>query len=288
MNNEQREGDELRINSEKALNNVKLEDDKIFNSKKSSDKTKLREKLAELETLLADNAPDYLVKLNLQNPKRVTRKMMTELVPNLPVCDESRKFCDCVLKSSIAMSDKSASLRNQIADKFSVPEMKALSNEDDSVQDKIDIVVEEALEDGVENAVEEFVEKKLEEVEEPIESDRSKLETKIDGLIEVVNTVLKSLEKNVSSALTTVSNEEERMKEQTKKMEKLSSDNDRNVKKSDHLARVLEMMNREEVEGNIVPGKVEEGRSQKSGKSKEKTSYENEKKEKIKMMLGLK
>ena len=268
-----------------------------------------KNKLVELETNLAQDYPDSLIKLNLKNPKRITRKMMTDLVPDLPNCDESRKFCESILKSNRAMSKNNTTLRNLIDSKFNFPKSSSEDvltevegTPDPIEQVKLDHVIEEALEDGIEKAVENYVEETLEEetLKEERQSDEehqssdnedklietmTKVEAKLDSLIKIVEV----MGINAQTALQTSQMVKEKMNDHSKKMDSVTLDNGNNVKKVDHLARVLEMMNKDEVEG-ISPKSSIDSPTNQGPKAKSKVnrkSYEESKKDQIKMMLGI-
>jgi len=218
----------------------------------------IKKLLTDLESDLSQDSPDSLVKLNIRNPQRITRKMLIDLVTDLPERDECMNFCHAILKSNVAMSKNSVGLRNLIDSRFSQKESptdtektKPLDKEENN---KLDPAVEDAIEDGIENAVESFIEDSLKE--EPEEDDGSEdvhrgqddfnkeMNRKLDMLIEITQ----SLGDKSQKALEMSSLVKEKMSDYAKKIDVVTVDNIENMKKIEHLGRVLEMMNKEEVE----------------------------------------
>ena len=237
----------------------------------------IKQMLTDLESELSQDSPDSLVKLNIRNPRRVTRKMLQDLIVDLPERDECCNFCHTISKSNVAMSKNSASLRNLIDSRFpvkehlskdallSIGEHLSIKQKEEPPAEaeniKFDAVVEDAIEDGIENAIESYVEDSIKEDQEEgddsedvhrVQDDFNKaMDKKLDMLIEITQ----ALGDNSQKALEMSSLVKEKMSDYSKKIDVVTVDNIDNMKKIDHLGRVLEMMNKEEVE-NFSPKKT--------------------------------
>lgn len=255
----------------------------------------IKNKLIELETVLSNDSPSSLIKLNQQNPIRITRKMLSNLIPDLPNNEECKKFCDYIFKTNMSKTPKGIELRNLIDDKFNQIKSDETENMDDDeiIDENIDEIIEEALEDGIEKAVENFVEESLEEQgpkssqeENPIFLLVSQLNDKMD----ILTNLVKDINKNADEALQTSLMVKEKMNDHNKKIDNVSQENGNNVKKIDHLARVLEMFNKEEVEDNSSSTERSSaggGAAKPTSAKPNKKSLEESANQQIRMMLGL-
>jgi hypothetical protein len=280
--------------------------------------------LTELETKLADNSPDSLVSLNSKNPKRITRKMMLDIIPDMPNCVECDEFYKFLMKSNLASSEK---VRNIISKKMSqsaidrksenisdimplsdlsviseTPEQIRLKLSDEkpkleteislnSDQKVSDAIILDAISDGIQNAVEKSTEKELNEAnleKDNLEDDEDRQDFDNDDILDLINSV-DSIEKKVDNILemfTNLSkmqqNLQSQMSEHSKKVDSMKSEHSSNVEKTAHISRVIEMMNRQEVEGT-EPSKDDKKVTQPVAKK----SAEEIKKEQIKRMFGI-
>jgi len=234
----------------------------------------IKNKLIELETVLSNDSPSSLIKLNQQNPIRITRKMLSNLIPDLPNNEECKKFCDYIFQTNMSKTPKGIELRNLIDEKFNQIKSDETENKDDD-DEIIDEIIEEALEDGIEKAVENFVEESLEEQgpsqEENSISNITTLVSHLNDKMDILTNLVKDITKNADEALQTSLMVKEKMNDHNKKIDNVSQENGNNVKKIDHLARVLEMFNKEEVEDNSSSTEL---RSAGGGAAKEKSATE--------------
>jgi hypothetical protein len=186
----------------------------------------------------------------------------------------------------MSKTPKGIELRNLIDEKFNqIKSDETENNDDDEI---IDEIIEEALEDGIEKAVENFVEESLEEQgpsqEENSISNITTLVSQLNDKMDILTNLVKDITKNADEALQTSLMVKEKMNDHNKKIDKVSQENGNNVKKIDHLARVLEMFNKEEVEDNL--SSKEKSAKPTSAKPNKKSLEESANKQ-IQMMLGL-
>jgi len=247
----------------------------------------IKKKLVELESSLSNDSPDSLVKLNQQNPKRISRQMLFNLIPDLPVNDECgekcKKFYEYILNTNMVNTKKGIAIRNQIDGKIEAAAAAAANAASAasaaSEPSAVDDIVEDAIEDGIENAVEKFVEESLEnagenadadagedagenaddvdadadeEDEDDEDPDMSRVFdeiSKLSGKIDILMNLIKDVNKNSDNALQTSLMVKDKMSDHSKKIDDVSKTHAETVLKMDHLGRVLEMFNKEEVEG---------------------------------------
>ena len=243
----------------------------------------IKKKLVELESSLSNDSPDSLVKLNQQNPKRISRQMLFNLIPDLPVNDECgekcKKFYEYILNTNMVNTKKGIAIRNQIDGKIEAAAAAAANAANAasaaSEPSAVDDIVEDAIEDGIENAVEKFVEESLENAGENADADEDAGEnadadedadedaddedpdmsrvfdeiSKLSGKIDILMNLIKDVNKNSDNALQTSLMVKDKMSDHSKKIDDVSKTHAETVLKMDHLGRVLEMFNKEEVEG---------------------------------------
>lgn len=254
----------------------------------------IKNKLIELETVLSNDSPSSLIKLNQQNPIRITRKMLSNLIPDLPNNEECKKFCDYIFQTNMSKTPKGIELRNLIDEKFNQIKSDETENKVDDDDEIIDEIIEEALEDGIEKAVENFVEESLEEQgpsqEENSISNITTLVSQLNDKMDILTNLVKDITKNADEALQTSLMVKEKMNDHNKKIDNVSQENGNNVKKIDHLARVLEMFNKEEVEDNSSSTERSSaggGAAKPTSAKPNKKSLEESANQQIRMMLGL-
>jgi hypothetical protein len=245
----------------------------------------IKKKLVELESSLSNDSPDSLVKLNQQNPKRISRQMLFNLIPDLPVNDECgekcKKFYEYILNTNMVNTKKGIAIRNQIDGKIEAAAAAAANAANAasaaSEPSAVDDIVEDAIEDGIENAVEKFVEESLENAGENADADAGEDAgenadadedadedaddedpdmsrvfdeiSKLSGKIDILMNLIKDVNKNSDNALQTSLMVKDKMSDHSKKIDDVSKTHAETVLKMDHLGRVLEMFNKEEVEG---------------------------------------
>jgi hypothetical protein len=245
----------------------------------------IKKKLVELESSLSNDSPDSLVKLNQQNPKRISRQMLFNLIPDLPVNDECgekcKKFYEYILNTNMVNTKKGIAIRNQIDGKIEAAAAAAANAASAasaaSEPSAVDDIVEDAIEDGIENAVEKFVEESLENAGENADADAGEDAgenadadedadedaddedpdmsrvfdeiSKLSGKIDILMNLIKDVNKNSDNALQTSLMVKDKMSDHSKKIDDVSKTHAETVLKMDHLGRVLEMFNKEEVEG---------------------------------------
>ena len=249
----------------------------------------IKKKLVELESSLSNDSPDSLVKLNQQNPKRISRQMLFNLIPDLPVNDECgekcKKFYEYILNTNMVNTKKGIAIRNQIDGKIEAAAAAAANAASAasaaSEPSAVDDIVEDAIEDGIENAVEKFVEESLEnasadagenadadagedagenaDADEDADEDADDEDpdmsrvfdeiSKLSGKIDILMNLIKDVNKNSDNALQTSLMVKDKMSDHSKKIDDVSKTHAETVLKMDHLGRVLEMFNKEEVEG---------------------------------------
>jgi hypothetical protein len=282
----------------------------------------IKKKLVELESSLSNDSPDSLVKLNQQNPKRISRQMLFNLIPDLPVNDECgekcKKFYEYILNTNMVNTKKGIAIRNQIDGKIeaaAAAAANALRAQSEanaasaasaaSEPSAVDDIVEDAIEDGIENAVEKFVEESLENAGENADADAGEdagedadadedadedaddedpdmsrvLDeiSKLSGKIDILMNLIKDVNKNSDNALQTSLMVKDKMSDHSKKIDDVSKTHAETVLKMDHLGRVLEMFNKEEVEG----------RKETAPKKDVVKKKEDEASARIRAMLGL-
>ena len=271
----------------------------------------IKKKLVELESSLSNDSPDSLVKLNQQNPKRISRQMLFNLIPDLPVNDECgekcKKFYEYILNTNMVNTKKGIAIRNQIDGKIEAAAAAAANAANAasaaSEPSAVDDIVEDAIEDGIENAVEKFVEESLENAGENADADEDAGEnadadedadedaddedpdmsrvfdeiSKLSGKIDILMNLIKDVNKNSDNALQTSLMVKDKMSDHSKKIDDVSKTHAETVLKMDHLGRVLEMFNKEEVEG----------RKETAPKKDVVKKKEDEASARIRAMLGL-
>ena len=273
----------------------------------------IKKKLVELESSLSNDSPDSLVKLNQQNPKRISRQMLFNLIPDLPVNDECgekcKKFYEYILNTNMVNTKKGIAIRNQIDGKIEAAAAAAANAASAasaaSEPSAVDDIVEDAIEDGIENAVEKFVEESLENAGENADADAGEdagedadadedadedaddedpdmsrvLDeiSKLSGKIDILMNLIKDVNKNSDNALQTSLMVKDKMSDHSKKIDDVSKTHAETVLKMDHLGRVLEMFNKEEVEG----------RKETAPKKDVVKKKEDEASARIRAMLGL-
>ena len=261
----------------------------------------IKKKLVELESSLSNDSPDSLVKLNQQNPKRISRQMLFNLIPDLPVNDECgekcKKFYEYILNTNMVNTKKGIAIRNQIDGKIEAAAAAAANAASAasaaSEPSAVDDIVEDAIEDGIENAVEKFVEESLENAGENADADEDADEdaddedpdmsrvfdeiSKLSGKIDILMNLIKDVNKNSDNALQTSLMVKDKMSDHSKKIDDVSKTHAETVLKMDHLGRVLEMFNKEEVEG----------RKETAPKKDVVKKKEDEASARIRAMLGL-
>lgn len=282
----------------------------------------IKKKLVELESSLSNDSPDSLVKLNQQNPKRISRQMLFNLIPDLPVNDECgekcKKFYEYILNTNMVNTKKGIAIRNQIDGKIeaaAAAAANALRAQSEanaasaasaaSEPSAVDDIVEDAIEDGIENAVEKFVEESLENAGENADADAGEDAgenadadedadedaddedpdmsrvfdeiSKLSGKIDILMNLIKDVNKNSDNALQTSLMVKDKMSDHSKKIDDVSKTHAETVLKMDHLGRVLEMFNKEEVEG----------RKETAPKKDVVKKKEDEASARIRAMLGL-
>jgi len=169
----------------------------------------------------------------------------------------------------------------------------------------VDDIVEDAIEDGIENAVEKFVEESLENAGENADADAGEDAgenadadedadedaddedpdmsrvfdeiSKLSGKIDILMNLIKDVNKNSDNALQTSLMVKDKMSDHSKKIDDVSKTHAETVLKMDHLGRVLEMFNKEEVEG----------RKETAPKKDVVKKKEDEASARIRAMLGL-
>ena len=273
----------------------------------------IKKKLVELESSLSNDSPDSLVKLNQQNPKRISRQMLFNLIPDLPVNDECgekcKKFYEYILNTNMVNTKKGIAIRNQIDGKIEAAAAAAANAANAasaaSEPSAVDDIVEDAIEDGIENAVEKFVEESLENAGENADADAGEDAgenadadedadedaddedpdmsrvfdeiSKLSGKIDILMNLIKDVNKNSDNALQTSLMVKDKMSDHSKKIDDVSKTHAETVLKMDHLGRVLEMFNKEEVEG----------RKETAPKKDVVKKKEDEASARIRAMLGL-
>ena len=273
----------------------------------------IKKKLVELESSLSNDSPDSLVKLNQQNPKRISRQMLFNLIPDLPVNDECgekcKKFYEYILNTNMVNTKKGIAIRNQIDGKIEAAAAAAANAlraaSAASEPSAVDDIVEDAIEDGIENAVEKFVEESLENAGENADADAGEDAgenadadedadedaddedpdmsrvfdeiSKLSGKIDILMNLIKDVNKNSDNALQTSLMVKDKMSDHSKKIDDVSKTHAETVLKMDHLGRVLEMFNKEEVEG----------RKETAPKKDVVKKKEDEASARIRAMLGL-
>jgi hypothetical protein len=273
----------------------------------------IKKKLVELESSLSNDSPDSLVKLNQQNPKRISRQMLFNLIPDLPVNDECgekcKKFYEYILNTNMVNTKKGIAIRNQIDGKIEAAAAAAANAASAasaaSEPSAVDDIVEDAIEDGIENAVEKFVEESLENAGENADADAGEDAgenadadedadedaddedpdmsrvfdeiSKLSGKIDILMNLIKDVNKNSDNALQTSLMVKDKMSDHSKKIDDVSKTHAETVLKMDHLGRVLEMFNKEEVEG----------RKETAPKKDVVKKKEDEASARIRAMLGL-
>jgi len=239
--------------------------------------------------------------------------MLFNLIPDLPVNDECgekcKKFYEYILNTNMVNTKKGIAIRNQIDGKIEAAAAAAANAASAasaaSEPSAVDDIVEDAIEDGIENAVEKFVEESLENAGENADADAGEDAgenadadedadedaddedpdmsrvfdeiSKLSGKIDILMNLIKDVNKNSDNALQTSLMVKDKMSDHSKKIDDVSKTHAETVLKMDHLGRVLEMFNKEEVEG----------RKETAPKKDVVKKKEDEASARIRAMLGL-
>jgi len=197
-------------------------------------------------------------------------------------------------------------IRLKLADENPEIEKKISLNSDEKVSDAI---INDAISDGIQNAVEKATENELKKLnqdsalerseddelelnDDMIEDETDQQDFDNDDILELINSV-ETIEKKIDSIVEMMSNFskiqesfmsdiQSQLTEHSEKVDSMKSDHSANVEKTAHMSRVIEMMNRQEVEGT-PPSKD----NKKEMTPVSKKSAEELKKDQIKRMFGI-